>query len=89
MKAKREISLPVLVECRTCRGSGQEELPPAYRDTYAVLEHGWQTTTELLGKLKNVGRTALANRLAYLKRIGLAAGRPSEKNYRMNEWKRL
>ena len=79
----------VKIPCRTCSGSGEEELPPAYRDTYAVLGHGWQTTTEILGKLKNVGQTALANRLSYLKRIGLAEGRASEKNFRMNEWKRL
>ena len=89
MGKPKPIAPAALVACRTCSGSGQEELPPAYRDAYAALEHDWQTTTEILGKLKNVGRTALANRLAYLKKIGLAGGRPSEKNYRMNEWKRL
>ena len=89
MGKPKPIAPAVLVECRTCSGSGQEELPPAYRDTYAALEHDWQTTSALLAKLKNVGQTALANRLAYLKKIGLADGRPSAKNFRMNEWKRL
>lgn len=85
----KRVQPAVLIECRTCGGTGAEELPPAYRDTLAALTHEWQTTTSLLAKLSRVGQTALANRLAYLKRIGLADGRPSERNYRMNEWKRL
>lgn len=81
--------IDIKIPCRTCRGSGQEQLPPAYRETYRALTSSWQTTTELLAQLSRVGQTALANRLAYLKKLGLADGRPSERNFRMNEWKRL
>ena len=79
----------VLIACRTCDGSGHEELPPAYRDVYALLTFDWQTTTVILGKLENVKQTALANRLVYLNNLGLADSRPNANNYRMNEWRRM
>ena len=57
------------------------ELPPAYRDTYAALEHDWRfrprpRSRQVYAIKNSLGRPRLANRLAYPKRIGLAGGRP-------------
>lgn len=79
----------VTIPCRTCGGGGTEELPPAYRDVYEMLTNAWQPTSTLLAQLNGVEQTTLANRLANLKRLGLADSQPIKNNYRTNEWKRL
>lgn len=81
----------VQITCRTCDGSGVESLPPAYRTALGALEHGvWKTTSTVLAELGGkVSQTALANRLVYLQRLGLATSQQSEQNFRMKEWRRL
>lgn len=86
---KKRPAAPVTITCRTCGGGGTEELPHAYRDVYEVLTSSWQPTSTLLAQLKGVEQTTLANRLAYLKKLGLADSRPIQNNYRTNEWRRL
>lgn len=76
------------VYCRRCDGFGQHEMPPAYAAVYRLLDdEEWRTTTAIGEKLPRVGQTALANRLAWLKREGFAESRMTEHDGRLHEWR--
>lgn len=89
-----------LVQCRQCNGDGKHALPPAYRATYALLPRAvdgeaWVPTPDILQAINKgrmpidrVKQTALCNRLAWLRREGLAECRVSERNHRILEWRR-
>ncbi len=84
------------IECRTCKGSGEEKLAEIYARTLELVEFDWQATSEILDKARgskaapvDVKNTALCNRLAYLEFVGLVASRRSPARASVKEWKRL
>jgi hypothetical protein len=76
------------IKCANCDGSGQVELTPANRETYAKLTHDWQATSVLAEKIGGVMPTALVNRLTFLEKHGLAVARLCPTNFRVKEWRR-
>ena len=76
------------IQCPTCHGHGEVELPATKRLTLALLDGRWRTTSAILLRHRSlaVERTALLNRLNALMRWGLVDRRGTGRGI---EWRKI
>lgn len=73
--------------CRQCKGTGQQEMPPAFVQTLRVLTRNWQTTPQLAERLGRIKQPALCNRLVEMLQEGLVERRAVEHKAHAYEWR--
>lgn len=62
----------IFVQCGNCHGHGKVEFTGDIRDTLELLDRVNGITGAALAEKTGIKATAMNNRLAYLKRMGLA-----------------
>ncbi len=75
---------PPAVPCHACNGSGAVPMPGVYADVLALIHrHGEMSAASLVPLMKSdrVGRTAMNNRLEYLRSQGLLNRRKDSKTW--------
>lgn len=62
-----------LMKCPRCNGTGKSHLDAAIDETLQLLSGEWESTGLIFDHLDNphIGQTAISNRLAKLKELGL------------------
>lgn len=76
----------VMLPCGHCDGTGRKEAPKLSRTLAALSASRWLSTQALAKKLETQ-ETAMSNRLAELRELGLVERQGSGARYSPYEWK--
>lgn len=79
-------AVKVMLPCGHCDGTGHKEAPKLSRTLAAISPTVWRSTQALAKKLKTQ-ETAMSNRLAELRELGLVDRKGSGARYSPYEWR--